>query len=253
MASPRTVDAYGAPQYGAIGRPPAGVCFHTPEWGSSPTLAHAIACATWQAGPTNTSGGSYHGILGHDGSDLIRTCTNPDHWVMVRSVPWNLAAGGISTKRTADVWGPQRYPWLKAMLPAAAYADPNRWLHQIALSGKAGWFVTNGYPAGMVIRLAQWVKILEGAYKYDAVMMLHRHWQVNRSDPGPLNLADLVLEAYTRLGQPAPTPAPKPTPTPTPAPPPPAPDPLAVALGRITKKDAKVKQAIALLTDALEE
>ena len=248
MADPKTVDRYGAPRYGAIGRPVAGIVFHTPEFGTTPTLANAIACAEWQATSGNTSGGSYHGIIGHQGSDDIAKCTNPDHWVMVRSVPWNMAAGSLSTKRTSDVWGPGRYPWLKSLHHAAAYADPNRYLHAIALAGRAAWFVTNGYPVGLRRALARWVLILEKAYGYNAVLSLHRFWQVNRTDPGPVNLADLVLAEYEKIVNP---PAPTPTPTPTPTPPPP--DPLQVALGRISRKDSKVKQAIALLTDALEE
>ena len=207
-----TVDSYGAPSYGPIGRPPAGVVYHTPEWGNSPSLEHAIACAKWQATSSNTSGGSYHGILGHDDVKYPHGptgCTVADHWTMVRSVPWDQAAGGLSTARDAT-WAPERYPWIKQLISPEAYSDPNRYFHQIALSGKASWYVNNGYPKGAVTRLAEWVKILEGAYKYDAVLTLHRFWQTNRSDPGPVTLADLVLAEYARLNAPAPTPEPTP-------------------------------------------
>ena len=196
-----TVDAYGAPKYGPIGRPPAGVVYHTPEWGDTPTLDNAIACAKWQATSSNTSGGSYHGILGHDSAkypDSIATCTVADHWTMVRSVPWDQAAGGLSSARDST-WAPGRYPWIQQLVSADAYSDPNRWFHQISISGKAAWYVANGYPKGLVIRLAEWVKVLEGAYKYDAVLTCHRHWQTNRSDPGPTTLPDLVLEEYGLL------------------------------------------------------
>lgn len=199
-----TVDAYGAPKYGPIGRPPAGVIFHTPE-NADISLASAIAVARWQATSGNTSGGSYHGILGYDSTR--GGMDNPNAWVMVRSVPWDTASGGVTTRRDA-IWAPDRFPWIKQLVSPAAYSDPNRWFHQIALSGKAAWYTQNGYPKGAVIRLAEWVKILEGAYKYDAVLTLHRMWQTNRTDPGPIDLADKVLAEYQRLNAPPPPPPP---------------------------------------------
>lgn len=205
-----TVDQYGAPSYGPIGRPPAGICFHSCE-NVDHTLAQAIAVARWQGTPSNTSGGSYHGILGY--SDARGTMDNPDAWVMVRSVPWDQASGGISTVRTNPPWAPDRFPWIRQLLPAPAFSDPNRWLHQISLSGKASWYTANGYPTGLVTRTAEWVKTLETSYKYDAVLMLHRHFQTDRSDPGPLNFTDLVLAEYERLYSGA-TPAPVPPPNP---------------------------------------
>jgi hypothetical protein len=251
-----TVDAYGAPSYGPIGRPPAGVVFHTPE-NASATLQSAIDVARWQAGSGNTSGGSYHGILGHDSAKHphpIASCADPTHWTMVRSVPWNLAAGGLSTRRDA-IWAPDRYPWIRQMIPAAAFSDPNRWMHQISLSGKAAWYVQNGYPLGARIALAEWLLILEKAYTYDAVLTLHRHWQTNRSDPGPLNLAELVLVEYRKLT------APPPPTTPPPPPPPPATDPrdakiaeltatVAAQSTRLTTKDSAIDEAIAKLQTA---
>lgn len=207
-----TRDEYGAPSYGAIGRPPAGVVFHTPE-NADPSLASAIAIAKWQAGTMNTSGGSYHGILGHNtNTHPAAGCTVADHWTMVRSVPWNQAAGSLSSNRDPAVWQPGRFPWIAQLLGASAYADPNRWLHAIALSGKAAWYVQNGYPPGAVKRLAEWVLTLEKAYGYDAVMTLHRMWQKNRSDPGPLDLGDKVMAEYTKLVAPAPAPTPTPAP-----------------------------------------
>lgn len=217
-----TVDRYGAPSYGAIGKPPAGIVFHTPEFGTTPALKSAIDCAAWQATSGNTSGGSYHGLLGHDDVKFPhgpKGCTVADHWTMVRSVPWNQAAGGLSGNHTppsqGGSWDPGRYPWLAQLLGAAAYADPNRWLHQISLGGKTAWYLTNGYPQGMLRRLAEWIIILEKAYGYDAVLSLHRHWQTNRTDPGALDFADKVLVEYAKLKAPAPAPAPTPTPVPT--------------------------------------
>lgn len=241
----RTVDQYGAPSFGALGRPVAGFIFHTPE-NVDPTLAQAIAVAKWQATTANTSRGSYHGILGHDSvryTHNLYTCTDPEHWVMVRSVPWDQACGGVTTSRDITVWAPQRYPWIKELVHANAYADPNKYFHQIAISGKAAQFTQNGYPKGAITAIAQWVKILEKAYGYDAVLTLHRFWQLNRSDPGPVNFADLVMEEYTRLNAPAPAPTPTPTPTPTPVPV----NPLQAV---VDSKNKKIDQAIAILQDA---
>lgn len=224
MALP-TIDQYGAPSYGPIGRPPAGVVFHTPE-NADHTLAQAIATAKWQAGSGNTSGGSYHGILAWDASR--GTTDNPDAWVMVRSVPWDQASGGISTQRTNPPWAPDRYPWLRQSLPPAAFADPNKWLHQISLGGKAGWYDTHGYPRGLVIRTAEWVLTLERSYGYDSILTLHRHWQTDRTDPGPENFTDLVLAEYDRLVN-----------GPAPAPLPPTVDPRIAQLeARLAEKDA---------------
>lgn len=250
-----THDQYGAPSYGPIGRPVAGQVYHTPE-NADPTLASAIAIAKWQASASNTSGGSYHGILGHDSVKFnhpIKDCVDPTHWTMVRSVPWDKASGGLSTRRDS-IWAPSRYPWIKQMVHAAAFADPNKYMHQIALSGKAAWYVTNGYPKGAVIALAEWCKILEKAYTYDAVLTLHRHWQTNRSDPGPLTLPDLVVTEYIRLNTPAPVPVPTPTPV----------DPKVYTQrehdaivnplkAKITSKDTKLDSAIALLRDARDD
>lgn len=244
----RTVDQYGAPSYGDIGRPVAGIVFHTPE-NVDPTLAQAIAVAKWQASASNTSGGSYHGILGHNASHTWVDCTNPDHWTMVRSVPWNKASGGLTSKRDPAIWQPERFPWIKQLVPAIAYSDPNKYFHQISLSGKASQYTQHGYPLGAVKALAEWVKILEKAYNYDAVMTLHRMWQTNRSDPGPLNLADLVLAEYQKLGAPAPAPTPDPVPTPkmyTQAE-------VDAITKRITSKNSKMDSAIAVLKDARDD
>lgn len=215
-----TADQYGAPSYGALGRPVAGQIFHTPE-NVDPTLAQAIAVAKWQGTTGNTSGGSYHGILGHDSVKYAHTwigCLHAAHWTMVRSVPWDQASGGVTSNHTppseGGVWSPERYPWIKQLVSAAAFADPNKYFHQISLSGKAAQYVTNGYPKGLVIATAEWVRILEKAYGYDAVLTLHRMWQTNRSDPGPLSFTDLVLAEYNRLYNPAPEPARAPAPIP---------------------------------------
>lgn len=236
MALP-TVDQYGAPAYGPIGRPVAGLIFHTPE-NIDQTLAQAINTAKWQGTSGNVSGGSYHGILGWDSAR--GPMTDPAAWVMVRSVPWDQCSGGVSTQRDA-IWAPDRYPWIKQMVSPAAYADPNKYFHQISLSGKAAWYTANGYPKGLLVCLAQWVRALEQAYDYDAVLTLHRHWQTNRSDPGPLSLPDLVLVEYNRMYG-----APEPAPTPPPVPE----DTLNAALGRL---DARMVNIEATLAEASKQ
>lgn len=190
-----SIEEYGAPTYGP-GGPFEGWALHTPE-NPDVSLASAIAIARWQASAGNTSGGSYHGILGHSGSDAPATCTDEDHWTMVKTVPWSLAAGGLSTRRDA-VWSPGRFPRIEANLSAAAYADPNRFLHQISLSGKAAWYEANGYPKGCVRALVRWIRQLETTFEYDAFLTMHRQWQTNRSDPGPLSLTTTLLAEYER-------------------------------------------------------
>lgn len=196
------VDMYGAPKYGSIGRPPAGLVLHTPEYGPDPSLVHAVACAKWQGSAGNTSGGSYHGLLGHDSvtfPDDMASCVNSNHWVMVRSVPWDQAAGGLSGDHGVWHWRPDRYPEIEAGVSADAFRDPNKWFHQISLGGRAGWYVANGYPKGMLICLAQWVKTLEDAYGYDSRITTHSMWQSDRSDPGPLSIIELILAEYGQL------------------------------------------------------
>jgi hypothetical protein len=205
MALP-TVDEYGAPSYGALGRPVAGLIYHTPE-NVDPTLAQARAIARWQATTGNTSGGSYHGILGHDSVKYphdLYACESASHWVLVRSVPFDKACGGVTSNRDPAVWAPGRYPWMQQLIPAAAYADPNKYFHQLALSGKAAQFTQKGYPVGALKAMAAWVQVLERNYGYSAILTLHRFWQANRSDPGPADFAEKVLAWYQALNEPEP-------------------------------------------------
>ena len=198
-----TVDQYGAPTYGPLGYRAdltrtgviEGIVFHTPE-NATIFLANAIALARWQADrAANTSGGSYHGIIAcRDGADPQLESS----WVMVRSVPWDLAAGGLSSSRDPAIWQPGRHPWIKANMAPTAYGDPNAFLHQISLSGRTAWYAANGFPKGLLTTLAKWVKTLEGAYRYDALLMEHTMFQTNRSDVTG-RLADAVMAEYTRL------------------------------------------------------
>jgi hypothetical protein len=250
----RTADVYGAPSYGPLRRA-EGITFHTPE-NPDIGLASAIAVARWQASSGNTSGGSYHGILAlADGTNAA----DYRNWVMVRSVPWNQAAGGLSGDHNPAWWQPGRFPWIQQHLSDAAYADPNAYMQQIALSGRAAWYQQNGVPAGAVTRLAQWVLILEKAYSYDALLTEHRMWQLDRSDVTG-NLADLVLAEYGRITAPDPAPAPAPIPVPVPDPVPVLNARIAelegqvVALdNRIDRKDAHIGEAIAKLQEAVRQ
>lgn len=192
------VEVLGAPSYGPAG-PFEGDVYHTPE-GVDMSLAAAIAMARWQAGPGNTSGGSYHGIVGFD-ETVSDDMDEPDGWTMVASVSWDLAAGGLSSARD-HIWRPDRYPQIAATLSPIAYYDPNRFMRQIALSGKASQYAMQGYPRGLVIRLAEWIIEDERNFRYDALLTAHRMWQTNRTDPGPLELVEdggLLITAYHEL------------------------------------------------------
>jgi hypothetical protein len=204
------IDLFGAPEYGAL-KGEEGAVFHTPE-NASPSIEDAIATARWQATASNSSGGSYHLILGYD--DDLGLMSNPNAWVAVKTVRFTRIAGSISTRRDS-IWQPDRFPWLQQMLSPAAYADPNAYLHALCLSGKARWWseklstkAGRAEVNGAIIRMAQWVKRLEDEFDYDSVLNLHRHWQTNRTDPDGLNFADLVLDAYAALTA-APAPAPQ--------------------------------------------
>lgn len=195
------IEQLGAPDYGQL-HGQEGIVFHTPENGD-PSVAGALSTARWQATSGNTSGGSYHGILGHDAS--LGPMSDPDAWVLVKTVRFGHIAGSISTRRDA-VWQPGRYPWIAKLLSPAAYADPNAYLHALCLSGNAAWWSTQlstdagrAKVRGALVAMARWVRRLEQLYDYDAVLTLHRHWQTNRTDPDGLSFADLVLDEYLRL------------------------------------------------------
>lgn len=203
----------GAPDYGRL-HGIEGIVFHSPE-NADPSLQAAIGTVEWQATSGNSSGGSYHGILGHDASR--GPMSDPDAWVLVKSVPFTDIAGSISTRRDS-IWAPERYPILREHLSDAAYADPNAYLHALCFGGRADWWTQKlstdaGYAEvrGAFIAMARWVKKLEADFNYDAFINLHRMWQTNRSDPGPLRMRDLILDEYHKLSaEPAPAPAPEP-------------------------------------------
>lgn len=202
MAGLPTITQMGAPNYGRL-KGKEGIVFHTPE-NATPSIEDAIATAKWQAGSSNTSGGSYHGILGYD--DDLGPMSDPKAWVLVKTVPFTDIAGSISTNRDPAIWQPGRFPWIKELLSPAAYADPNAYLHALCLGGRAAWwsrkFETEAGAKevhGAVVAMAKWVRRLEGLFDYDAVLTLHRMWQTNRTDPDGLDFADRVLVEYERL------------------------------------------------------
>lgn len=194
----------GAPDYGTL-KGTEGIVLHTPE-NNDPSVEAAVATARWQAGAGNTSGGSYHGILGYD--DSRGPMSNPEAWVLVQTVLFGHIAGSISTRRDS-IWAPERFPRLKELLSDAAYADPNAYLHALCLGGKAAWWKSKlsteagrAEVRGALVALAVWVRRLEVEYDYDALLNQHRFWQTNRSDADggianlDIQLQELVLDEY---------------------------------------------------------
>lgn len=178
------------------GRRPSteGVILHTTEY-AGPTRASAETCARDQAKRTPDRGwaqpGSYNFIV-YDGGVLL-------------TVPYLEASGGINPASAA--WAPERYPWLRAMLGAAAYGDPTMHHLQIAFSGKAAQLAAGKYPANMIdsaARLLVWAEDADWADD-NLVVSGHCHWQTNRSDPGA-GVIDMVLLRYAQLRVPAPPP-----------------------------------------------
>lgn len=198
------IPVLGAPNYGPM-KGYEGCVFHTPE-NNDPSVEAAVATARWQATYDNKSGGSYHGILGHDAAR--GPMSKPEAWVLVQTVPFNRIAGSISTRRDT-IWRPDRFPRLKEYLSPAAYADPNAYLHALALGGKAAWWKSKLSTAagraevrGALVASAVWVRRLEVEYDYDSFLNQHRFWQTNRSDADggittlDIQLQELVLDEY---------------------------------------------------------
>lgn len=201
MSGLAKIDVFGPPQYGNL-KGIEGIVFHTPENGD-PSVEAAIATAKWQASAGNTSGGSYHGILGYDSSK--GPMSDRRAWVLVKEMPFGRIAGSISTRRD-DIWHPERFAVLQ-LLSDAAYADPNAYLHALCFGGDAAWWTgrlsTDAGRAevrGALVRMAQWVRHLEKLYDYDAVLNQHRMWQTNRSDADGLELTDYIMDEYEKLG-----------------------------------------------------
>lgn len=170
----------------------AGIIWHTTE-ASGTSRAHAVGTANWQ----KSNPGSYNFII-YDGGILL-------------TVPFLEASGGVNPASPA--WAPGRFPWLKSMLPAKAYGDPNKYHLNVAFSGRTADFAAGKMPANMIdtaARLALWVE--KQAWGADNLIFSgHMHWQSNRSDPSQ-RVIDDILKRYAEIVNP-------------PAPPPPAPPP----------------------------
>jgi hypothetical protein len=204
MTSLVYVDRYGPPDYGVLKGRPVAVVLHTTE--GNPGRAGAIQTAEWQATSGNSSGGSYHFVVGSDGD----VCT------AVRTVPLGHIAGSISTRRDA-VWIADTDADLREYMGAAAVADPNAYVIAISMAGYTANFEANGWPQATVDGVARLIRMIEQHFGIaDIYVAQHYRFQTNRSDPGR-KLTPLVIAAYERLYGGA-TPAPSPTPQPTPAP-----------------------------------
>lgn len=154
----------GAPSYGRR-KGTEGVIWHTTE-GTNASRTAAVATARWQATPGTTTG-SYAWII-YDGGLLL-------------TVPYLEASGGVNPGSSA--WAPHRYPFLKQQLSAAAYADPNAYLVNIAFSGKTAVFRDVGIPDNMIATARRLVEWLEDLFGRSMVQSGHLMYQTNRSDP----------------------------------------------------------------------
>jgi hypothetical protein len=152
-----------------------GIIWHTTE-GAGPSRSAAVATATWQ----KSNPGSYNWII-YDGGLLL-------------TVPYLEASGGVNPLSSS--WAPGRFPWLKSALSAAAYADPNAYLLNVAFSGKTAVFRDQGLPPNMLATAKQLVEWVE-AQPWCSRMVAsgHLHWQTNRTDPSLQVLAAITSEA----------------------------------------------------------
>lgn len=184
-------DIYLGPATFGLRKGSEGIAWHTTE-GAGWSRANAIATADWQ----KHNPGSYNWII-YDGGLLL-------------TVPFLEASGGLATGQ-APYWQPGRYPWLKAMLSPAAYADPNAYLLNVAFSGKTADILAGRMPGNMLdtaARLTKWVEAQAWAAD-NQVMTSHADWQSNRSDPGAGTVGK-ILARYSQLypAQPSPPPPP---------------------------------------------
>lgn len=156
-----------------------GIVWHTTE-SSGPSRASAVATAEWQ----KSNPGSYNFII-YDGGILL-------------TVPYLEASGGVNP--ASSHWAPERYPWLKQLHSASAYADPNGYLMNVAFSGKAAELKAGNYPVNMIDTAAQLIIWMESTAwgKDDSVHSAHSDWQSNRSDPGT-GVITRILKRYAEL------------------------------------------------------
>jgi len=173
------------------------IIWHTTE-AASFTRTAAVGTAEWQ----KSNPGSYNWIIydakstGAKGGALL-------------TVPYREASGGVNPASPA--WAPERFPWLKQVLPAAAYSDPNAYQLNVAFSGRTADILAGKMPLNMyetAARLTKWVE--DQTWGVDNLIFSgHLHWQSNRSDPGQPTI-DKILAEYQRIFNPVPVPTPPP-------------------------------------------
>lgn len=178
MAFP-TDDIYLGPKSFGPRKGHEGIIWHTTE-SSGPSRASAVGTAEWQ----KSNPGSYNFII-YDGGLLL-------------TVPYLEASGGVNPASAS--WAPERFPWLKDLHSASAYADPNGYLMNVAFSGKAAELKAGMYPFNMIDTAARLIIWMEDTAwgKDDSVHSAHSDWQSNRSDPGS-GVITKILERYTAL------------------------------------------------------
>jgi hypothetical protein len=181
-----TDDIYLGPASFGLRKGHEGIIWHTTE-GAGPSRAAAVATANWQ----KTNPGSYNFII-YDGGILL-------------TVPYLEASGGVNPASPA--WAPERYAWVKQMHSAAAYADPNAYLMNVAFSGKSAELKAGNYPANMIDTAAKLIIWFEGTAwgKDNSVHSAHSDWQSNRTDPGS-GVITKILARYQALKTPSPIP-----------------------------------------------
>lgn len=178
------VKRMGAPDYGKR-KGTVAVVLHTTE--GDPGRKGAIATATWQATAGNTSGGSYHEIIGEDGDTIT----------VVRTVPFTHIAGSISTRRDS-IWIADDDPQLTEMMGAAAVADPNAYVYAISIAGRTKDF-NNKVSRALATGIARRLHRAEKRFDVKNIFVCgHYRFQSNRSDPGKL-MIPAALEQYERL------------------------------------------------------
>jgi hypothetical protein len=180
----------------------AGFILHTTEYATF-SRADAARCIADQSarGPAGEwlQPGSYNWIIFDGGAFL--------------SVPFLEASGGLAP--VPPHWQPQRYPWLRQLLPDAAYRDPTMHHLQLAFSGRTvdlARELTAGRKRAQAMvdtaaRIVRWAE-REGWAADNLVGSGHMHWQDNRSDPSQVVLDAVVRRAVEIGSKPPPTPDP---------------------------------------------
>lgn len=190
------VKLLGPPDYGPL-KGMRAVVLHTTEGGRGAEGARATA--VWQASTGNTSGGSYHEIVGHD----------PGEVTVVRTVRDGRIAGGISTRRDS-IWIADTDAELAQLMGADAVADPNAFVYQISIAGTVKFYVANGWPNRLVRALARRIRRVETHYGVKDIFVTgHYRFQSNRSDPSKI-LIPKIIAAYNDIYSPEQTAPPPP-------------------------------------------